>query len=476
RAQRELLTGKQPKRTVVVAVIDGGVDTAHADIKPNLWINPKETAGNNRDDDGNGMVDDVYGWNFIGGRDGKNVNHDTFEVTRLYALCQKKAPAAATLPCDSIARSYQEKKTEVEGILRQIATIGPALDNATRLLQQALGSDSLTLEKVRAYRPASAPLQQAKSIYEQLVSNGITQQEVKEAQEALEPQLKYALDPNFDPRPIVGDNYADVSERRYGNRDVTGPDAKHGTHVAGIIGAARNGTGIDGVAPAVRLMALRAVPDGDERDKDIANAVRYAVDNGAQVINMSFGKAWSPEKPAVDAAMQYADSKGVLLVHAAGNDGEDLTRSPSYPTPLLKAGTRVGNWITVGASSWKGGESLAASFSNYGRGEVDVFAPGEDILSTVPGGGTERESGTSMAAPVVSGLAALIMAYYPELTAADVKSVILESATPFTGRMVVLPGSENEEKVAFERLSTTGGIVNAFNALRRAEQMAAAKR
>jgi subtilisin family serine protease len=274
----------------------------------------------------------------------------------------------------------------------------------------------------------------------------------------------------------VGDNYADLTERRYGNRDVTGPDAKHGTHVAGIIGAVRgNNLGIDGVANSVRIMAVRAVPDGDERDKDIANAIRYAVDQGANIINMSFGKAWSPSKPAVDDAAKYADSKGVLIVHAAGNDSEDLSKSPSYPVAKTADGARVARWIEVGASSWKGADTIAAAFSNYGREQVDVFAPGEDILSTVPGGGTSRQSGTSMAAPVVSGLAALIMAYYPELNAQEVKDVILQSATKLGDRTTLRPG-EDRAKVAFSTLSSTGGIVNAFNALRAAEQAVAAKR
>lgn len=473
RAQRDLLAGKTPSRTVVVAVIDGGVDTAHVDLRPNLWANPKETAGNNRDDDGNGYVDDVFGWNFIGGRDGKNVHFDTFEVTRLYALCQKNAAEVRTMPCDSIRRSFEDRKSEAEQMMAQINMIAPALERSTQLLQQALGTDSLTLARVQAFRPTDPQLRQAKSIYEQLAAAGITRKEVDDARESTQGHLKYGLDPSFDPRPIVGDNYADVSERRYGNRDVTGPDAKHGTHVAGIIGAVRgNRVGIDGVAPAVRLMVLRAVPDGDERDKDVANAIRYAVDHGAHIINMSFGKAWSPQKAAVDEAAKYADARGVLLVHAAGNEGENLAVSRNFPTPVLTDGTRVRNWIEVGASSWKGGESIAAPFSNYGREQVDVFAPGEDILSTEPGGGTTRASGTSMAAPVVSGLAALIMAYYPQLTATDVKRVIIDSATRLAGRMTVLPGAEDGSRVPFATLSVTGGIVNAHAALQLAEQAA----
>lgn len=476
RTYRELLAGKQPKREVVVAVIDGGVDTAHADLRANLWRNPKETPGNGRDDDGNGLIDDVYGWNYIGGADGKNVHWDTFEVTRLFAQCQQQQTAAA-LPCDQITADYQQRKAEAEATLGQIRMIEPALNRAVDVLRTALNGDSVTPDRVRALRPANAEVQQAKAIYEQLAANGLTPDVLREAKEAYEDQIEYNLDPDYDPRSIVGDNYRNTAERRYGNRDVTGPDASHGTHVAGIIGAVRgNNAGIDGIASSVKLMALRAVPDGDERDKDIANAIRYAADNGAHIINMSFGKSWSPQKAAVDDAVKYAASRGVLMVHAAGNDAEDLATNNSYPTAVLLDRTRVEPWIQVGASSWKGGDTIAAPFSNYGKQQVDVFAPGEDILSTWPGGGVRRESGTSMAAPVVSGLAALIMSYYPELTAIEVKAIILESATKLGERTALQPGAERNGKVAFGELSVTGGIVNAYEAMRRAEQVAAAKR
>jgi subtilisin family serine protease len=288
---------------------------------------------------------------------------------------------------------------------------------------------------------------------------------VAETKEAVETQLAYNLDPDFDPRPIVGDDPRNLSERAYGNTDVMGPDARHGSHVAGIIGAVRaNAVGVDGIAPAVQLMTIRAVPDGDERDKDIANAIRYAADNGAHIINMSFGKGWSPQKGAVDEAVRYAESKGVLLVHAAGNEGEHIGRKPSFPTPFYTTGGKANLWIEVGASSWKGGDKLAAEFSNYDAERVDLFAPGVDIYSTVPGG-YERLSGTSMAAPVVTGVAALLMSYFPELTAADVKRVLLASASRYGSQRVVRPGSESE-RVPFSQLSVTGGIVNVYDAVK----------
>jgi subtilisin family serine protease len=215
---------------------------------------------------------------------------------------------------------------------------------------------------------------------------------------------------------------------------------------------------------------VRAVPDGDERDKDIANAIRFAVDHGARVINMSFGKGYSPEKFAVDEAVRYADAHNVLMVHAAGNDGKDLTSYPNFPTPAYADSGHARNWIEVGASSWQGGDTLAASFSNYGRDQVDVFAPGVDILSTVPGDRYEKDSGTSMASPVVTGLAAFLLSYYPDLTAADLKRIILESATRYTNQQVVRPGAANGEKVAFGSLSRTGGIVNAYAAVKMLQQ------
>ena len=484
RAERELLAGKKPKRTVVVAVIDAGIDSAHPDLKANLWTNPREVAGNGRDDDNNGYADDVRGWNFLGGRDGKDVRYDTYEVTRLYVRCNghsssgsapQSLPAEERVRCAKIAEDFERQRVEAQQTLQQVRMIDQALSRAVPILQQAAGTDSLTTERVAAIKPANAQVQQARSIYLQLAANGITPEEIADALKAYKSRAEYGLNPSYDSRAIVGDDYANTAERRYGNADVMGPDASHGTHVAGIIGAVRgNGAGVDGIAPAVRLMTVRAVPDGDERDKDVANAIRYAVDNGAQIINMSFGKAYSPQKRVVDEAVKYADSKGVLMIHAAGNEGEALEQKANYPTPVYLSGGRAQNWIEVGASSWRGGDSLTASFSNYSTTQVDVFAPGVDILSTVPGGGYKRESGTSMAAPVVSGLAALLMSYYPNLTAGDVKRIILASATRRADQMVLRPGSQTGERVRFGTLSATGAIVNAYAAIRMAEQQTAA--
>lgn len=474
RAIAELLQGKTPARRIIVAVIDGGVDTAHTALKGTLWQNAKET-NNGKDDDGNGLIDDAFGWNYAGGANGKSVNDESLELTRLYAACRDMAagrgtpkPDAST--CNTLKTKYDEKRAELVGQLGQIESLSQSLVAVTSLMQRGIGPGPLTRARVEAYKPDNAQVGQARDFWLQIEAAGLVGDGLEDAKKQIGGQVKVGLDLNYDSRTIVGDNIADYNERVYGNRDVTGPDASHGTHVAGIIAAARGVGKVEGIAPMVQIMALRAVPNGDERDKDIANAIRYAADNGANIINMSFGKSYSPGKSAVDAAAKYAASKGVLLVHAAGNDGEDIDVLPSFPSPIFEDKTRAQNWIEVGASSWKGLNDLSAPFSNYGKTRVDLFAPGVDILSTVPGGGTKKESGTSMAAPVVSGVAALLMSYFPSLTATDIKEILLQSARRVNAN-VARPG--DSDKVPFNSLSQTGAIVDAYAAVKLAQSRSA---
>ena len=311
RAMNELLAGKPPKKRVLVAIIDNGIDTSHVDLKANLWVNPKETPGNHQDDDHNGFVDDIHGWNFIGGRDGEDVHFDTFEVTREYARCHGGAAASGSpkitdaARCAEITAAYEKQRNEIQGSVTNYKGALDVLHQIIPMLGQAVAPDTLSVARVRAFSPTTPQLTQARQIYLQLAAEGATESVLSDGLRSLEGQLKNGLNPDFNPRTIVGDNYTDWHEHNYGNADVMGQDAKHGTHVAGIIGAVRgNGVGIDGIAPSVTFMMIRTVPDGDERDKDVANAIRYAVDNGAQIISMSFGKPYSPYKSAVDEAVR----------------------------------------------------------------------------------------------------------------------------------------------------------------------------
>jgi subtilisin family serine protease len=490
RAYSELLAGKQPKRSVVVAIIDSGIDILHPDLQANIWTNPREVAGNGQDDDHNGYVDDVHGWDFIGGKDGRDVDVDTYELTRVYASLKpacENAPGPVVPPtCEKypeIKKQLEQKRAENTEMLQQIKMIHDAVERAVSLINKELGVDSLALTsanlgQVQALHPTLPETIWAQNVWVTAASQGLTLPILQQEHDRIEKALEFSLNPDFDPRSIVGDNYQNPNERGYGNGEVVGPDPLHGTHVAGIIGAVRgNGIGLNGIAPSPKIMVIRAVPDGDERDKDVANAIRYAVDNGAQVVNMSFGKGQSPYKSVVDEAVKYADSKGVLLVHAAGNEASDNDTTDNFPNRTFVGGGEARLWLEVGASSWQGGEAMVAPFSNYGPRTVDVFAPGVDIYSSVTGGKYQRESGTSMAAPVVTGLAALIMSYYPELTAAEVRQVILDSATRYPTAVVRLPSSDSQgaSTAAFGELSTTGGIVNAYSALKLAAERSAAR-
>ena len=483
KAYRTLLNDRSPRDTVTVAIIDSGIDVDHEDLSSVTWTNHDEIAGNGKDDDGNGYVDDRKGWNFIGGPNGDNVNHDTYELTRLYVDYKERFAEmdSASVPADerdayeryrTIREKFEQKRQQAKQQLQKVRKARDAVKFAEKVVRTHLETDSLTKERVETLSAANQNVRKAREILLYFYRQDLSPADIEEYYEHQKNKVEYNYDPEFNPRSVVGDDYSDKRERIYGNENVTGPDAHHGTHVGGIIGAHReNGIGIDGIASGVRLMSIRAVPNGDERDKDVANAIRYAVDNGADVINMSFGKAYSPHKDVVDSAVRYADSLGVLMIHAAGNDGDDVDSTSNYPTQHYENGGQAQLWIEVGASSWTPESDLVAPFSNYGDETVHVFAPGQSIYSTVPGNAYERNDGTSMAAPMVAGVSALIMAYYPELTAGEVRSIILETATPYKDVMVSRPGSS--EEVPFGSLSRTGAIVNAYDALKRADKMSA---
>ena len=481
----DFLKGKK-STPVIVAVIDSGVDTTHEDLKPILWHNPGEIPGNGIDDDKNGYVDDVYGWNFLGGRDGKNVKEDSYEAARVYHASKDKfenVTDPSTLSKEDQAnynmwvRAKQDVVGEVDlSLLEKYQQIEKDMIAGDSIIQLDLKKKEYNCKDLEGYSPVSFNAQKLKQTMTYICSlnknNDITNEQILEDLQGEIRKMESAEKAPPDYRGnIVKDNYNDFNDRFYGNNDVMANTPFHGTHVSGIIAAARNnGLGIDGIADNVKVMMVRAVPDGDEHDKDIALAIRYAVDNGAKVINMSFGKGFSPQKEWVDDAVRYAQSKGVLLVHAAGNDGADIDTAWNFPTPVYKSdGKRASNWITVGASGDPQLGGLAASFSNYGKKEVDVFAPGVKIYSTIPGGNTYGEAqGTSMASPVVAGVAALVLEYYPNLSAEQVKYVIEKSSVKPDVKVKV-PGGDTE--VDMSDLSTTGGVLNAYEAVKLASTL-----
>lgn len=476
RSYSELLVGKSPQKRVIVAVIDSGTDIEHEDLADNIWINEDEIPGNGIDDDENGYVDDVHGWNFIGGSDGDNVDKDTYELTRVYVKLRDKFENKDINELSGdlkeeyeyyqeIKATFEKDKAEAKTSFENILNIKSAIEGTKNIFGVAT-IDSVSNEELEPKSNDGPYLKQAKQIVTYFRDLGVTESDIYEAYDQFDKMYNYAYNTEFDPRHIVGDDFEDLDNRYYGNNDVEGPRSDHGTHVAGIIGAIRNNDiGMNGVAGNISLMIIRAVPDGDERDKDIGNAIRYAVENGADIINMSFGKAYSPRKFYVDEALKLADRNDVLVINAAGNSGENIDSTVSYPNKFYTSGGSMENFVTVGASSWEGDSLTAATFSNYGK-TVDIFAPGVAIYSTTPDNTYKANDGTSMASPVVAGVAALIESYYPDLTASDIKEILLESAKPYR-KVVYRPGSD--QPIPFSDLSLTGGIVNVYQALKLAE-------
>ena len=471
-------------RTVVVGVLDSGVEVDHPGLINNMWKNPNEIPNNGIDDDKNGYVDDIYGWNFIGGKTA-DVDADNLEVTRMVKKYQpifegtdsaKNRANQAKMPEEyaiyqKSKKLYDEKGSEAKQYYHYFS----GFNNAIPSIVKTLNGKTLTKANLAAIKPASQEdsrnLQILNSLVQDAGNVGKTPKEVEELlRKEIEGALKhyesqatkhYNLD--FDPRAeIVGDNYDNYNEKHYGNNHYEGPDASHGTHVSGIIAGLPHGNEAQyGVAHKVaKIMTVRAVPDGDERDKDVANAIRYAVDNGAKILNMSFGKAVSPGKKHVWDAMKYAEKKGVLLVKAAGNDNQNIGENEYFPTNFMKQSDEkpfVSNMIVVGAST-NNNQNLRARFSNYNSKMVDVFAPGQEIYSTVPDAKYEYLQGTSMASPVVAGAAAVLWAYMPSLTPQQIKEALVKTVNKSTVNANV------DSSANFDQISVAGGVIDLYKA------------
>ena len=465
---------------VVVAVIDSGVDITHEDLKGHIWINLVEFAGKlGVDDDNDGYIDDIYGWNFLGNADGTNVGASTLEVTRIYKNLQTKIAAGQSLNASDTALLAQVTSQYNAGLSEAQSNYSTyQAYSAALTLLKANGLTTETITGLSAVTSNDPFVLQAVQLAKLLFQANQTSVEVAEALAYFKTEIDFNYNLNFDSSSIVKDDPTVMSDIGYGNGDVTGPDATHGTHVAGIIAANRqNNIGINGQGMNVKIMPLRVVPEGDERDKDVANAVRFAVDHGARIINMSFGKDYSPNKDYVDSAMKYAEAMGVLIVHSAGNSSEDTSQFQNhFPTRTIPVNATenrdIETWIEVGASDKIKGADLPASFSNYGKTSVDVFAPGVDIVSTVPGNQYASMSGTSMASPEVAGVAAILLEAYPNATAEEVKTSILTSTNQYVGLICNLPTDpatfapgQVSPTVNFSSLSLSGGTVNADQAI-----------
>ena len=464
----ELLKGKT-STPVIVGIVDSGVDIEHEDLKSVIWTNKKEIPGNKIDDDKNGYVDDINGWNFLG-----NITKENYEYERII-INKKLVDEATYLKAKAINDGKIEEANQTKF---QIELALNGTKKADETLIKILGKPTYTAEELDAIESKDQEVVQSVAIMKQMLAYGLSVADLKkEIEKELESYIKVQSGENLKTnyRKILGDNPDDIKDTKYGDNNVMGPDKEeilHGTHVAGIVAQVRNNKiGGDGIANNVQILTVRAVPDGDEYDKDIALGIRYAVDNGAKVINGSFGKAFSPHKQWVYDAIKYAESKDVLIVHAAGNDAKDIDKEDNFPNDSDDKVTEFAdNMITVGALNYEYGTNVVADFSNYGKLNVDVFAPGVKIYASTPNNTYQFLQGTSMAAPNVAGVAALIRSYYPTLTAKQVKHILMESGTAITTSVAV--GGDPEKSRLFSELSKSGRMVNAYNAMVMAEKLA----
>lgn len=481
----KMLKFRKPK-PIVVAVMDTPIDYEHEDLKEVMWKNEKEIPGNHIDDDKNGFTDDVHGWFFNCSKSGIQVSADHPEETRVYRAGRKKFEGMNQPPTDKAAlyeyKIFQRAKTKFEAGLKKAMQYKMVFSDSMRfamvldeMLKRVQNGESRELQPADSFTTAAEvvvkeiyrPGQQA---FHQFVRNMRTNFPVLRERKSAMWKLDY--NPDINPREAVSENPEQFLEKGYGAGFLRNPgseDLDHGTHVAGIIGARRaNGTGAEGIADQVKIMSLGVVPSrGDERDKDIANAIRYAADNGAKIINMSFAKPISPDKKLIDQAIQYAENKGVLMIHAAGNSSDNSDSLYYFPIGQYDNGKSCRTWLNVGNSAPKLNENLAAGSSNYGKKSVHLFAPGQGIFSTIPSNMYENFSGTSMASPVVAGVAALIWSYFPAFSAEDIREILIKSVHK-PDLMVKKPGSKN--MVPFSSLSESGGIVHAAAAVALAEQ------
>lgn len=500
-AYKALATLPNKPAQVIVAVLDGGIDTNHIALKNLFWVNKKEIPNNKIDDDRNGYVDDINGWNFLGGKDGRNLDKASDEKSRIYHKYKSlyegkvvdtnslnKIQKKQYLTWSKTAQEVEFSENDADN-LSYIKMATNAIKKLGATIIKELNDSNFTAEQLEPFQPIGRVTLDAKMAYlRTVVILGVDKEApykevIQDLDEYIAGKEKAAISKIQAPAPvreeIIKDNYFSFSDKYYGNNDITGPNAKHGTHVAGLVASIPDSNWlVQPYYPAIKIMGLRIVPDGDEYDKDVALGIRYAVDNGAKIINMSFGKSYSPEQAWVDSAIRYAAQKDVLIIHSAGNEYYDLNQKEVFPTPYSSIfNDTAKNMLTIGATSDPNiSGSLLTDFSNYGSKIVDVLAPGDKIYSTIPGVNNYGYlRGTSMASPIVSHIAAMIRSYFPTLTAIQVKEILLQSARNTADDTIAYEVPQHEESKTLNEMSKIGGIVNAANALELAKKYSTQK-
>jgi len=478
----KLVNRKKPKE-IIVAIIDTEIDIKHEDLKGQFWVNKNEIPNNLIDDDNNGYVDDYQGWNFIGNKRGENIIYSNLESARIIqkfknkfnGLSREEVQNQDTEDFDLFIKANDYFNKGYNSAIKE-QDYASFLYNGYPKAKKSVDSlfhnskynsknlDSLFL----IYKGKNIKL--AKNIYfiSDCLKYKLTKEWIENYKEQIDKKINYTYNLDYYDRKRI-DSFPQILEKnKYGNKFISKNlfEFYHGTMVAGIIGAHRNNSiGVDGISSKIKMMPIAISSNGEEHDKDISLAIRYAVDNGARIINMSFGKHFSLNKKWVFEAIRYAEMNNVLIVTSAGNGDLNLNNyNDYYPNDNIDNGKEItNNFLVVGSSSFELSSKLKSSFSNYGNIDVDIFAPGEEINTTIPNNKYKTDSGTSLSCAVVSGVAALVLSYYPNLSAPSLKKILMDSGVSYS-IMINVSDKENE-RINFINLSKSGKIVNAYNAL-----------
>ncbi|WP_162200398.1 S8 family serine peptidase [Kordia jejudonensis] len=490
KAYTELLQNKKGKE-IIVAVLDTKLDIFHEDLKDQIWVNEDEIPNNGIDDDNNGYIDDVNGWDFLSNDKGEFIEYQNYEETRVIRKYDslfkgRHLEDVATRHKEAfkmyakVVADYEASLKDLKQILKDAYAWREIFPIAKKQTQKILKKEKLTyreLDSLEKTKQKDTLINYYAGYMKTQIKNNIDLEFIKNYIKRYENRLHIFYNRNYDERKITGDNVKDINDRFYGYHKVYGRvPFEHSIVVSGILGAKKdNGIGIQGISNNIKIMPVVMVASGDEHDKDVALAIRYAVDNGASVINMSWGKNFSTEETWVHDAIKYAEKHDVLLVTAAGNEGRSIDEDKYYLNDYLEEEEIVNNFMVIGANNYKITERLVASFSNYGKKHVDIFAPGIYIYTTDTNNKYKFSRGTSLASPIVSGIAALIRSYYPNLSASEVKMILMESGTSFDLKVRVLDKNDKKIYVPFSELSKSGKVVNAYNALVLAEEISRKK-
>jgi len=502
---QKLYEEKAVERTsssIIVAVLDTQIDINHEDLKSQIWVNEKEIPENNIDDDENGYVDDIFGWNFVGKPKGGYFRYWNFECVRIIKKWDNYFKDKNYVHDDSVEYFNEYKRAKIlyeaenkfyknwlKSLVYNVKNRPKVEDTLRYFFPKEDYSISQLDSLYNKYKINDKRYKQRRDDDDQDLGALIDYMRVsmetgdRKFEDLIEHknQKDSILNRNFNieinDRLLIGDN-PDVLDKGYGNNKLNNNifQLNHSTEVSSIIAGQRNNIGVNGFHNNIKIMPLCISVSGDEYDKDIAMAIYYAVDNGAKVINMSFGKEFSLNQKWVTDAFKYAEENNVLLVHCSGNNNFNVDINRYYPNDYdyFSKKELVGNFINVGSISKRTDSSMVSPFSNFGKENVDIFAPGEEIYVAKPNNQYGYDSGTSLAGPMVSGTAALIWLYYPKLTVHQMKSIILDSGVAID-KKVIKPGTKNE-MVPFSELSKTGKILNTYNAFLLAKKVSRQKK